>query len=181
MTEWPWLEGPEIGVKDMLLARDRRVQRREEVLARSRLPTLTLTVVMPGPIKMCPMSQTIASEANRLVRERFSSLGWVFHPLWDIEAPTGPEALYGVDCEADALKRAMVELEENHALGRMWDLDVHGSDGKAIARRNLGLAPRQCLLCDEPAHACARSRRHGVGEILAHIQHMVTQWQDLRE
>ena len=173
MMDARWTEGPEVELKDMLLAREQRVQRREDGLAHYRMPMITFSVVMPGPVKLCPMSELIAEEADRAVCERLSALGWESHLLWSHNAPSGPEALFAVACEADLLKKAMVELEESHPLGRLWDLDVHGADGQAISRRDIGLAPRRCLICDQPAHACARSRRHEIKDIMRAMEERI--------
>nr|WP_321982349.1 citrate lyase holo-[acyl-carrier protein] synthase [uncultured Cohaesibacter sp.] len=166
MKEPCWTDGPEVALKDMLLARERRVRRREDGLAHYRMPTITFSVVMPGPVKLCPMSELLAKEAERAVHEKLSAKGWENHMLWSQNASTGPEALFAVASEADQLKKAMVELEESHPLGRLWDLDVHGADGRAVSRRDIGMTPRRCLICDQPAHACARSRTHEIGDII---------------
>jgi holo-ACP synthase len=86
--------------------------------------------------------------------------------------PTGAEALYVVNAKAEVLKAALVELESRHALGRLWDLDVIGSDG-LLSRSQLGIAPRRCLICQQPAHACARSQQHNLAELSAKIEEMV--------
>ena len=42
MKEPCWTDGPEVALKDMLLARERRVRRREDGLAHYRMPTIHL-------------------------------------------------------------------------------------------------------------------------------------------
>ena len=106
MMDARWTEGPEVELKDMLLAREQRVQRREDGLAHYRMPMITFSVVMPGSVKLCPMSELIAKEADQAVRERLSALGWESHLLWSHNATAGPEALFAVACEADLLKKS---------------------------------------------------------------------------
>ncbi|WP_321449498.1 citrate lyase holo-[acyl-carrier protein] synthase [uncultured Cohaesibacter sp.] len=173
MKESCWTDGAEVALKDMLQARERRVRRREDGLAHYRMPTITFSVVMPGPVKLCPMSELLAKKAECAMREQLSAKGWESYMLWSQNADTGPEALFAVGCEAEKLKMAMVELEESHPLGRLWDLDVHGADGRAVSRRDIGMAPRQCLLCDQPAHACARSRAHEMGDIIRAMEERI--------
>ena len=62
----------------------------------------------------------------------------------------------------------MIELEDHHPLGRLWDLDVLAPEQGQLSRQDLGFPARQCLVCDEPAHACARSRRHPLARIAHH-------------
>jgi holo-ACP synthase len=172
-----WLVGDAVALPAMLAAREARVRRREDGLAHCRQPTLTLSVVMPGPVKLCPLTSLLFDEALKAVTQAFAARGTPFEMLWSGSPATGPEALFAVDAGVEDLKRAMVTLEETHPLGRLWDLDVHGADGRSISRRDLGLAPRRCLVCDEPAHACARSRRHELEEVWSTMVRLVRAWQ----
>ena len=70
----------------------------------------------------------------------------------------------------DELKRALVDLETVDPLGRLWDLDVTDPKLGALSRRGLGLPVRRCIVCDQPAHACARSRAHSLPELLGAIE-----------
>jgi holo-ACP synthase len=87
--------------------------------------------------------------------------------------PTGPEALLVVDAEAHALKEATTRLEDEHPLGRLWDIDVIDPLRGAISRKDLGQPSRRCLLCAEDAHACARSRAHSLDELQRAMHRMV--------
>ena len=93
--------------------------------------------------------------------------------ITSVSEATGPEALYVVEAHARELKQALVALEESHPLGRLWDIDVIDPDAGPVARASLGLPARRCLVCEEPAHACARSRRHPLDEVLQFIEEKV--------
>ncbi|WP_035889565.1 citrate lyase holo-[acyl-carrier protein] synthase, partial [Kosakonia radicincitans] len=41
---------------------------------------------------------------------------------------------------------------------------------------SLDLTTRRCLVCDEPAHGCARSRRHPVDEVVARVEKLIDGW-----
>ncbi|MBN0848300.1 citrate lyase holo-[acyl-carrier protein] synthase [Pseudomonas aeruginosa] len=45
-----------------------------------------------------------------------------------------------------------------------------------VGRQSLGESQRRCLLCDEPAHACARSRRHDTDLVVARVEQMIDAW-----
>ncbi|WP_319410708.1 citrate lyase holo-[acyl-carrier protein] synthase [uncultured Cohaesibacter sp.] len=173
MTDSRWSEGQEVSLGQMLAAREMRVKRRQEALDHYCQPTITLSVVMPGAVKLSAMTRAIAAAANSAISLKLRDAGWDYRQLWSAEEISGPEALYAVACPPDQLKRAMVELEEGHKLGRLWDLDVHACDGKGISRKDLDLPPRSCLVCAEPAHACARSRTHQLAEILTVMEDTV--------
>lgn len=74
---------------------------------------------------------------------------------------TGDEALYAVSgLSVQALKQLAIALEERCPASRLLDLDVLDQEGRQVDRSSLGISPRSCLLCDQPASICARSRAH---------------------
>jgi len=87
--------------------------------------------------------------------------------------PTGPEALLVVDAGSRELKQATARLEEEHPLGRLWDLDVIDPLRGAISRKDLGMRSRRCLLCGEDARVCVRSRAHSLKELQSAIQEII--------
>jgi holo-ACP synthase len=85
----------------------------------------------------------------------------------------GPEAIYVVDAPAEELKVVAMALEDTHVLGRFWDLDVIAKSMHPLSRSSLNRPPRRCLVCEQSAKACARSRRHPLAELLAVIEERV--------
>ncbi|NDR58414.1 citrate lyase holo-[acyl-carrier protein] synthase [Aliiruegeria sabulilitoris] len=162
-------EGVPTDLEAVLAAREARVARRDAALLEYRHSVITLSIVLPGSVKLCPATMELAEAARLAIPARLAVMGWRFGEVFAEDLPTGPEALYVVETEAHALKSAMVALEESHPLGRLWDLDVHAADGTPLSRGDVGLQKRRCLLCDEPAHACTRSRAHPVEDLLAVI------------
>ena len=72
--------------------------------------------------------------------------------------------------EYDKIKELTTELEENHPFGRLFDMDVIGTDGEKLSRG----VYRKCLICGCQAHECARSRKHTVAEMQAKIEEMLS-------
>ena len=75
------------------------------------------------------------------------------------------------------IKKAAVSVEEGSALGRLFDMDVliPGENfPHSISRSQLGAAPRRCLLCEEDAKACARSRAHTMDQLLEKINEILS-------
>jgi holo-ACP synthase len=179
----PRFAGPEVTLEAVLAAREARVLRRDAALAAGARTVVTLTAVMPGPVKDCPLSRDVVAAALDALDARCRRDGWRAVVAARVDAATGPEALVTVDADARAVKAATVAVEDGHRLGRLFDLDVAGRVGAArdgggvpttsLARRDLGLPPRRCLVCGEPAHACARSRAHPLAALFAAIEEMV--------
>jgi holo-ACP synthase len=162
----------EVNIEAVLTAREARTQRQSQALARHGVPLLSITLVMPGPVKSGLLPRRIMQSALAAVDARLSRMRWPILTREVLWLPTGPEAIYAINAPEEELKLALVELESRHVLGRLWDLDVIGQQGP-LSRSRLGIAPRRCLLCDEPAHACARSRAHPLPTLLAAIREKV--------
>lgn len=65
---------------------------------------------------------------------------------------------------AENAKILSVSIEEKSQAWRVFDIDIITSDG-SISRDLMGLPPRKCLLCNNNAKVCARSRKHPIEEL----------------
>ncbi|MEW8994513.1 triphosphoribosyl-dephospho-CoA synthase CitG [Clostridium sp.] len=71
------------------------------------------------------------------------------------------------------VKRKLIYMEENHILGRCVDIDVYYLEDSdpmmpalhGVSRRDIGLEPRKCFLCEEEAILCSRIQKHNIEEI----------------
>ena len=78
-----------------------------------------------------------------------------------------------VDLSVSVLKKLMTEIEDGSRIGRLFDIDVIDVDLQPISRADIGMNDRKCLICGEPAHACSRSRKHSVAELLNEIERVL--------
>ncbi len=60
----------------VLAAREARVARRQDALSRLGLPIVTVTPVMPGPIKDCPASRRVQQAALDALENLFRARQW---------------------------------------------------------------------------------------------------------
>ncbi|MCH8612734.1 citrate lyase holo-[acyl-carrier protein] synthase [Arsenicicoccus dermatophilus] len=154
----------------ILDARDARATRRRELQRRHPAGTVVVvTLVIPGPDKDGPGWCDLGEEAVGSVLRLCARRGWALDARESVDAATGPETVLVVRAEPSELKSALVELEDSHPWGRLWDLDVHVGE-MPLSRAALGAHPRRCLVCPRPAHACARSRAHPLTEVLAAVE-----------
>lgn len=70
-------------------------------------------------------------------------------------------------------KMAALTIETENPSGRILDVDVFTLDGSQIDRARLGLPPRACFVCLEPAHECARLGRHSDSELLERVDSLL--------
>jgi holo-ACP synthase len=165
--------GPSADLEVVLEARDARVERRKRVIDKWPRPLISLSVVMPGPVKYCAASRYLRQVALDVLMPTFSRRGWPADIGEVHDGAAGPDAIISVAAPATELKLATVAIEDTHPLGRLWDLDVIDLQMEAVSRRSLGLPARRCLVCSQPAHACARSRAHPLDEVLTAIRTVI--------
>lgn len=153
----------EASLQEILDAREYRVQKQKELLAQFQKPLLCFTMNIPGPTKWnrnvaigfylgCWFLED-ALKGQRLLHKEITT------------GITGGEGYYVVDMPAKDLKKIAMDIEEVDPVGRLFDMDVLTPEGAKISRQELGQSPRRCLLCDNEAVICARSRAHSLEEL----------------
>lgn len=155
----------EATITEILDARERRVQRQQALLEEYGMTLLCFTLNIPGPDKTTELAEKGFALGNRLLHkvipqekcrhfeQRCTAAGW--------------ESFYAVDMPAQELKRITAALEDKTPAGRVFDMDVLTPSGEKVQRQQLWLPPRKCLLCDQSAAVCGRSRAHSVGQLVA--------------
>lgn len=154
-----------VSLAEMLAAREQRAGRQATALRRFGVPLVSVSIVMPGPVKDTELSRRALSVGQQAFDRVLKADNWLLRFAETLWQATGPEALYGVEADARSLKRRLVELENAHPLGRLWDFDVITPDHGGLSRADLGYPARRCLVCERPSHECGRSQRHPLGEL----------------
>lgn len=75
-----------------------------------------------------------------------------------------------VSASAEKIKDLTTQIEEKHPYGRLFDMDVIGTDGQKLSRPSY----RKCLICDCQAQECARSRKHTIAEMQDKIEEILS-------
>jgi len=125
---------------------------------------LFLSANVPGPRKYRPGLARLLREAAGALQ---ASLG--LDLVLAGRDLLGPYQVARTRAQPAAAKAAAVALESRQPAGRLLDVDIYAADGRQLDRAALGLAPRTCFLCGEPARACASLRRHAGPELLARV------------
>ncbi|SUB83712.1 2'-(5''-triphosphoribosyl)-3'-dephospho-CoA:apo-citrate lyase [Pragia fontium] len=150
-----------VSLAEILQSRESRQKRQQNWLASCQTTIISLTMVVPGEVK----DSTIARRAFNLAWQALETLcrarGWQVINREVFCLPTGPEGLLAVNQPADVVKQACVECEQHSPIGRLWDIDVISERG-IISRQAIGMAPRQCFVCQRDARICARERAHSI-------------------
>lgn len=160
-----------ITLTELLQSRDERQALQRHMLACNRgLTLMVTTIIMPGPVKRNRCTRIAAQAAEQAISQAFGT-SLVSHFSRDLA--TGYEGWYLFKLPAREVKSRTCHIEETHPLGRLFDFDVLRPDGKPLSRVAIGLPERRCMLCDNEARLCMRSRTHSQADLLAHIQSLI--------
>ena len=147
-----------VTLEDILHARDGRADAQRRLLHSHRLPLVSFTMNIAGPVKSAPLIE-LAFDTG--LEALYAALGQT-EAAEIIRPATGCEALLVYDRPAADLKAACLALESAAPIGRLYDLDVLDVDGGKLSRPE----PRTCLICGGPVTVCSRSRAHGLDAIV---------------
>lgn len=168
--------GRSVTLAQMLAARDNRYRKQQSLLkADPEAVVVVGTVVTPGNRKRTHESLAAGQAMKEAISDAFGS--HVTH-MEALDLPTGYEVytlLHGLT-PAQAKSLTCV-AEEQHPLGRLFDIDVLDAGGRPISRQSIGLQPRTCLLCGDDARVCMRLGRHSYDDLAQHISQMVENYE----
>ncbi len=135
---------------------------------------LSMTVNIPGPNKLTKDAKFIFD----VMMDKISNLDLKILEIRKYSVASGYEAQIAVDEDAVKLKKIVVLIEETNILGRFMDIDVMNCDKKQICRKDIGMLPRKCFICDNDAKICARSAKHSLEELLSFMHKKVRQYDE---
>ena len=164
-----------VSIEDMMRARDERVQVQNEMLAAAAAfpaPTALLSFGMniPGAVKQTPLIRSGFLFGKERLTELLQREGHAILLPRELRRVSGDTWLCLVGAPPEAVKRLAVSLEDSEALARLFDIDVLDSKGHKLSREDFSLPPRRCLLCEEAAVVCARSRAHSVEALFSRCE-----------
>nr|WP_228006325.1 citrate lyase holo-[acyl-carrier protein] synthase [Morganella morganii] len=165
-----------VSLEALLVAKESRAARQVDWLTHYQQPIISLTLVTPGAIKNSPRYRKTMRVALQMCDQLLWKNSWQVLDHQVFWLPTGPEAMWCVAHQASEIKAHCAALEHSHPLGRLWDLDVICPRGRHVGRLSLGIHMRRCLICDEPAHVCSRSRRHPLEKVVSSVEKMIDDW-----
>ena len=87
----------------------------------------------------------------------------------ELDENTGNELFIPVDSTAKKIKDITVAIEESSQLGRLFDIDVIDINFEKLSRNSF----RKCLICEEQAQECGRSRKHSVEELQNKVEEIL--------
>ena len=159
----------EVTTADICNARDIRMEKLKIHFNSSADGVILFLLNIPGSIKDSPLYRKIFNTGLRLLKYYFNKeeISFQVEEINIPETGTGPEAYIAVyDSDLLKVKQISAEIENNHPLGRIFDIDLFDSNLEQIKS---GREMRKCFVCSHPAFECARSRKHPLSEVIRHI------------
>ena len=163
--------GTAVTLPQVLDAREARVYRQQDLLARFQKPLVCFTMNIAGPIKNNELIRRgfAAGLSDLKLQLQRAGIRLLFEA--SLSEVTGNEAWLVADANARTLKKLTCELEDRDDLGRLYDMDVLLPETddllqpRKMDRGEIGLDGRRCLLCGAPAKTCSSRRIHSVPEL----------------
>jgi holo-ACP synthase len=167
-----------VTLEEMLRFREEKVRMQEELQKKHEESVIVaLGMNIPGPIKYSPEILEAFKAGTKAIGTSLNSqeLG----VAGEIEVTKKEGCLKILSVESDDpffIKKMMVNIEETHPLGRLYDIDVYDKEGKGISREAFGAPVRRCLLCGQEAKVCGRNRSHTVEELYKRVEDIIRTW-----
>ncbi len=165
----------EVSVEEMMAARDQRFLRQKKLQQKGRT-LICFTLNIAGPIKTSPLIKKAFQEGALLLQNQLKAAGisCLYSEIHDRNS--GPEGYFCCNGNPADIKQLMIALEDQNELTRLFDLDVLSPQGDKLSRQEFNLPPRRCLLCENEAAVCARSRRHSIEALSGRSQQIMTRY-----
>ena len=161
-----YVDAQEVALEEMLAAREKRVLDQQRLIELYGCTVVSFSLNIAGAFKRFPVADRIYMVGKNQIEEQFQRYCIEVYEVSECLEKTGCECRYAVAGEPEKLKRYMIAIENGSAVGRLFDIDVIRTDKEKVSREELGEESRKCLICNEDASVCARSRSHSVRELM---------------
>lgn len=167
------LQGETVVLTDMLDCRERRARKQNEYLEHYHTTIISFCMNIPGPVKTNADITKVFHDGVSDIKDYLKKARIQILDCTEYNEKTGNELIIATDtADSRTLKEAMTAIEENHPLGRLFDIDVIACDGTKLSRSTF----RKCFICNAQAQECASSRKHSVPEMQEFIDSKIQEY-----
>lgn len=151
----------EVSIEEILNSREKRAKIQNDFIIKYEKPILSFTLNIPGNIKVNEDIEKAFFLGKFAIYEELKNKDISVIDKYEILENTGYGLILSLDSNANFLKNIMINLEENHILGRIFDIDIIDVDFQKLSRKKF----RKCFICDRQAQECARNQTHSIFEV----------------
>ncbi len=164
------MQGIEVGIDEILNCREKRVVIQNEMIRKYKKPVISFTMNIPGPIKTNNEIKKAFDIGKNLILEKLKENNIEILEIQELNENTGNELFISTNLLAEKIKNITVVIEESSELGRLFDIDVIDVNFEKLSRKSF----RKCLICEEQAQECGRSRKHSVEELQSKVEEILS-------
>ena len=158
-------------ITEFLFDREKRVAYQERLLKENKNNTLvTIRINYPGIEKSNYITDDIVNTIYNDILTYYKKYIVFKHKYRNKEGIIGH---FLFDLDFVNVKKIMINIEEEHILGRCLDIDVYTYKNDkfiGISRADLFKKPRKCFICDLDAKICSRAQNHSMENIKAYFE-----------
>lgn len=166
------LKGTPIDLSDMLFCRERRAEIQKKYLVKFKKPVISFSLNIPGPIKTSHAIAQLFYEGKQEILSFLQENNSSILSMTEFHEPSGDELILCTDLDAASIKDYTSSIEENHSLGRLFDIDVIDITGNKLGRNR----PRKCLMCEKDVWECSASRAHSAEELQRKVEELLEEY-----
>lgn len=154
-------------MEKILIDREIRSNQIKELLEKTNNPIISIKANVVGSNKSPYYAYLIVKRFFGLIKKEIKIQNFFYYDSYD-----GPYYLIESIDDANYIKEKAIALEDNDILGRLVDIDVYTLNG-SINRNTLNKQQRRCLVCENYAHVCVRSKKHSLYEVEEKVNEII--------
>lgn len=155
---------------EILNSREDRRYNQMIILNTYKSSLISFTLNTPGIVKDNEMYRKVHKEGMESILKKLIQNNITTIYTEEVNKNTGSEGYIVVDFDPLKLKKILITLEEEHPLGRIFDIDVFDKEHNQISREDLNLGLRKCILCHKDAKVCIRERNHALEDLYFKVE-----------
>lgn len=163
-------ENMENMIERVLEAKEERAHYQRKLVDCYKLPLISLTLVLPGGYFQYNKWELILEKAVETIYSTF--LKHIIYKEVRL-GEWGPEGFWIINLPAETIKWKAINIENEHSLGRLFDIDVIDIKGNSISRRDFNVEPRRCIICDNIALECYVGKKHKLKELKLKVDEII--------
>ena len=165
---------------DILNSREERAKKQVELLNMYPYTLISFTLNIPGINKNSDIYSSIHDNGMFSLVNALNTGKIEIKNIEFFRKSTGNEGFISVNSDPISVKILTTGIENEHPLGRIFDIDVFDKDHNQLSRTDLGLEPRKCLMCGKEARICIREKNHTYEELIERIEQICRDFFDNR-
>lgn len=162
-------------INKILDARENRYNNIVNIINKYNYPVVCGKINYPGNMKNTVESDMVFDELeNLLIREFEKNIVY----SQKLEGFDGNSLLLVVNINYLKAKEISIKIEENHTLGRIFDIDIYIENGEPVSRDVINKEKRKCIVCNNDARVCIKERKHETREIISITNNLINSYFD---